>query len=246
MERSQTPRVIGAKRRPQAFEYVAEQLRREIALGLISPGQALPTERDLARLLHAGRATIQAALALLKEEGLVESRRGRAGGTFVVMTPDAAGVDGQVSEATRQALRPMREALLEGLAFRMEVEPIACSLAALFRTDADLTALRTAAGAAREAKDDATFMLHDSEFHAAIAQASHNRFHADALHRVRTVLEEVLSALPESDLWHARSYREHSRIIAVIAAGNEYEAGRLMREHAGATDVFARALLDVL
>lgn len=243
MNRPQTSLEIESRRRPQAFEYVVEQLRREILLGLITPGQALPAERQLAQLLSVGRATVQSAIAVLRQEGLVETRRGRGGGTFVTA---ATEVDAKLTQTMRETLRPIRGALLEALAFRTEIEPLVCSLAALFRTDADLAAMRTAAMACREAPDDQTFMMQDRALHSAIATASHNRFYSDSLHRVRAVLEELLAALPESELWHARSHREHSAIIAAVEERDGSVAADFMREHAGATDIFAKALLEVL
>ena len=67
----------------RAHEYVAEQIRRHIALRLIKPGESLPAERDLAGMFGVGRPTIQHALSLLEAAGLVEARRGRRGGTFI-------------------------------------------------------------------------------------------------------------------------------------------------------------------
>jgi len=48
----------------RAHEYVAEQIRRHIALRLIKPGEALPAERELAGMFGVGRPTIQHALRL--------------------------------------------------------------------------------------------------------------------------------------------------------------------------------------
>src|SRR4051794_39670314 len=68
---------------PRAHEYVAEQLRRQIGLHVVPVGGALPTERELSAMFGVGRATVQAAVRLLEAERLVETRRGRHGGTFV-------------------------------------------------------------------------------------------------------------------------------------------------------------------
>ena len=68
----------------RAHEYVAEQIRRHITLHIVGPGQSLPTERELVEQFEVGRPTIQMALRLLEAEGLVETRRGRKGGTFVL------------------------------------------------------------------------------------------------------------------------------------------------------------------
>src|SRR2546423_10849648 len=67
----------------RAHEYVAEQIRRHIALRLIEPGESLPSERELTAMFGVGRPTIQHALRLLEAERLVEARRGRSGGTLV-------------------------------------------------------------------------------------------------------------------------------------------------------------------
>ena len=63
---------------------VLERLVTAIATGQYLPGSRLPAERDLAAVLGAGRTTVRAALAQLAERGLVETRRGRHGGTFVL------------------------------------------------------------------------------------------------------------------------------------------------------------------
>ena len=67
----------------RAHEYVAEQIRRQITLRLVASGEPLPAERDLASMFGVGRATVQAAIRLLEADRLVETRRGRRGGTFV-------------------------------------------------------------------------------------------------------------------------------------------------------------------
>src|SRR5204862_6805920 len=74
--------------RLRAHEYVAEQIRRHIALRLICPGESLPSERELAAIFGVGRETIQHALRLLAQDGLLVARRGRRGGTFVSAPPE--------------------------------------------------------------------------------------------------------------------------------------------------------------
>ena len=76
-----TFKPIGTER---SHELVADQVRRQIKLGLIQPNETLPPERELASLLAVGRATVQAAIDLLEAEGMVTRRRGRYGGTFVL------------------------------------------------------------------------------------------------------------------------------------------------------------------
>jgi DNA-binding GntR family transcriptional regulator len=60
---------------------VADDLRREIAQGQFTPGQKLPSRRNLARQYGVAPMTINHAMAVLRDEGLVVSYQGR--GVFV-------------------------------------------------------------------------------------------------------------------------------------------------------------------
>jgi GntR family transcriptional regulator len=59
------------------YEQVCAELRRAIADGEIGPGERLPPARDLAAVLHVNSNTVFRALRVLRDEGLVEFRRGR-------------------------------------------------------------------------------------------------------------------------------------------------------------------------
>ncbi|MCC6580564.1 MAG: GntR family transcriptional regulator [Phycisphaeraceae bacterium] len=64
-----------------AYDRVAQSLRERILDGQWSPGDQLPTERQLCELYDASRITIRRALDILAMENLVERRQGA--GTFV-------------------------------------------------------------------------------------------------------------------------------------------------------------------
>ncbi|MGY1710824.1 FadR/GntR family transcriptional regulator [Geodermatophilus sp. SYSU D00758] len=64
-------------------EAVVRRVGSAIALGLLADGEQLPTETDLATMLKVSTVTLREALAELRKLGLVETRRGRGGGSFV-------------------------------------------------------------------------------------------------------------------------------------------------------------------
>lgn len=72
-------------------ESVTRRLGDAIHLGLLEPGEQLPSESTLAGQLGVSTVTLREALATLREQGLVETRRGRTGGSFVC-GPGAASV----------------------------------------------------------------------------------------------------------------------------------------------------------
>jgi GntR family transcriptional regulator len=71
-------------------EQVAAQIRRAIADGEAGPGERLPLAKDLAAVLEVNTNTVLRALRILREEGLLEFRRGR--GITVAGTPQRGAV----------------------------------------------------------------------------------------------------------------------------------------------------------
>jgi GntR family transcriptional regulator len=82
-------------------EQVAGEIRRAIAEGEAKPGERLPPARDLAAELRVNRNTVLRALRQLRDEGLLEFRRGR--GITVAATPDHGAVVVQARELVRLA-----------------------------------------------------------------------------------------------------------------------------------------------
>ena len=72
------------------YKQVAAEIRRAIADGEAKPGDRLPPTRDLAAVLGVNANTVFRALRLLREEGLLEFRRGR--GVSVVGSPERGAV----------------------------------------------------------------------------------------------------------------------------------------------------------
>jgi GntR family transcriptional regulator len=84
-------------------EQVAAELRRAIAEGQAKQGDRLPPAMDLAAVLGVNRNTVLRALRMLRDEGLVEFRRGR--GITVAGTPEQGTVLTQARELLAQAQR---------------------------------------------------------------------------------------------------------------------------------------------
>lgn len=72
------------------YQQVAAEIRRAIADGEAKPGERLPAAKDLAAILGVNKNTVLRSLQILRQEGLLEFRRGR--GITVAGTPERGAV----------------------------------------------------------------------------------------------------------------------------------------------------------
>jgi GntR family transcriptional regulator len=89
--------------RTELHEQVAAEIRRAIADGEAQPGERLPPARDLAAILGVNRNTVLRALRELRDEGLLDFRRGR--GVTVTGTPPQGAIHARARELVELARR---------------------------------------------------------------------------------------------------------------------------------------------
>jgi DNA-binding FadR family transcriptional regulator len=194
-------------------------------------------------MFGVGRPTVRLALRLLEAEGLIEARRGRTGGTFVLQrTDDGRGVAGEM--VTRLLLR--RDQIEELLDYRQTLEPAVARLAARTRTAEDIQAMQAAQSGMLAAESEPEYMRYDTEFHVAVGRATHNRYLAEDIEQIRVEINDALSLLPETEAWHRRLEREHGGIFAAIEAGEGDAAAAATELHISASDRGVRAVLASL
>ncbi len=85
------------------YEQVAGEIRRAIAEGEAKPGERLPPAKDLAAVLGVNANTVLRALRLLRDEGLLEFRRGH--GISVAGTAERGAVVQRAKELVHYARR---------------------------------------------------------------------------------------------------------------------------------------------
>jgi GntR family transcriptional regulator, transcriptional repressor for pyruvate dehydrogenase complex len=218
-----------------AYQLVVERLRRAIHLRQYVPGDRLPSERKLAESLGVSRMTVREALRVLQGEGYVESRRGAAGGPFIVpMT--------QPADRLRAILGERQEEFESILDFRIVVEGGAARLAAERRTDADLDRLRAALDDMRSSSGLAMFRRADSAFHLAIANAAANPMLREAIERARAAMFLPMDAL-EQEVPLRHWVNAHNQLLAAIEGHDAGTAERAMARHVERNRTEIRALL---
>ncbi|EBA17236.1 pyruvate dehydrogenase complex repressor [Roseobacter sp. SK209-2-6] len=161
---------------------VVRQIEQLILRGILSPGERLPAERELAERLGVSRPSLRDAIAELQEGGLLTARAGS--GIFVAEVLGSA-----FSPALIRLFATHDEAVFDYLSFRRDMEGLAAERAAQFGSDADLEVIQTIfdkmVAAGDPALSDEAASL-DAQFHSAIMDASHNVI---MLHMMRSMFD---------------------------------------------------------
>ncbi len=161
---------------------VVRQIEQLILRGVLSPGDRLPAERDLAERLGVSRPSLREAISDMQDRGLLTAKAGS--GVYVA---DALG--SAFSPALVDLFSNHDEAVFDYLTFRREIEGLAAERAARLGSKDDLKVIQAIFDkmviAGDPAQSDEAARL-DAQFHAAIMDASHN---VVMLHVMRSMLD---------------------------------------------------------
>lgn len=133
---SKLPQFSTAVQKQTLAEQVASTLAEAILAGEWQPGEALPTEPELAAAFGVSRAVIRDATRMLAARGLVQAQHGR--GVFVTESQAAA-----FGEALLLALRRSEASVWDVEQFEQMVFPEVCALASISASDADLAKIKS-------------------------------------------------------------------------------------------------------
>jgi len=211
-----------------------------IQLGLFVDGEQLPPETEFAAQLGVSAMTLREALASLRQQGLVETRRGRTGGTFV-RRPASPPLG-----LLRERLRVMTTSSLRDLIDeQFAVSGAAAKLAAARASAADLRRLSTLVRRLSAASTLGSRIRADSRFHIEVAQASQSERLTRLELGLQTQLAELLWLPPEATgttgaavagpatelLDHVAVAAEHAAIADAITAEDGDRARMLAELH---------------
>ncbi|MGF2949528.1 FadR/GntR family transcriptional regulator [Microbacterium alcoholitolerans] len=216
----------------RAFEEVLDQLESAIAAGEYSPGDRLPSERDLAVQLNASRPSIREALRVLEALGVVDVQRGTGHGITLRETPatdslaylfrfhlalrhvDLKSVADILTVYSRWAIReatknsaPLLASVLEEIVARMQDDRLS-----------------------PEQFDEL-----DVSFHLAVVIAADNEFGTLVIEGCRSALSRLIEAATvTAKNWPARRRKlakEHLDIFLAIRDGDADKAETLLTDH---------------
>lgn len=207
-----------------------DRLTGEITAGNLAPGSRLPTEQEMMATFGVSRTVVREAIAVLRAEGLVETRQGS--GAFVSADPRR-----RPFRIDPEGLRSIVD-VVNVMELRIAVESEAAGLAAERRGKSDLARIARTVEAFRKAIDRGESAVDaDYEFHAAIGNATGNTYFSQFLGFLgRFIIPRQTIHVDAEDADSRRVYlegviKEHQQIQKAIEAGDAAAARRAMRTH---------------
>lgn len=215
---------------------VVRRLRESIHLGLLADGERLPAEVDLAAQLGVATVTLREALGALRQDGLVRTRRGRGGGTFVTAPAELSSfrLEQRLMEFPLQELRDIGD-------HRAAVAIATAGLAAERASADNCDRLRTRLELLVEAPDLGSRRRADGRFRLEVAAAAQSARLARAEIALQAEIGDLLWLPLEQAGDHGTVVADHRRLVAAIEKGATARAraiaeGRIRAETARLVD----------
>jgi GntR family transcriptional repressor for pyruvate dehydrogenase complex len=220
-------KTIAPERRGATSEEVVSQLREMIHRGELRPGDRLPPERDLARMLGVSRPTLRAGIRSLSAVGVLKSRQGA--GTFVVKSEGQPTLD---SSPLRLMASLHGFTSAEMFEARLSLEMAVAGLAAERATGDQLaTMAEEVAGMYASLEDPEQFLTHDVRFHQGVAAASGNRILTALMNMVAKILFDIRIKTVKRATDLKESAEMHRGIYSAIRKRDPEAARAAMRDH---------------
>jgi len=210
---------------------VVRQIELLILRGVLSPGERLPSERELAERMSVSRPSLREAIAELQAKGLLVTKQGA--GVFVAEVIGSAFSDSLVA-----LMSDHDDALFDYIAFRRDLEGMAAARAAEVGSETDLAVIAEvfsqmeAAHGQRSPKFEAEL---DARFHMAIIEASHNLV---MLHMMRAMFDLLKQGVfyNRRMMFKQKATREvlldqHRAINAALQERDAQAARRAVEDH---------------
>lgn len=221
-----------------AIESAITKLRDLIASGELSPGDRLPPEPELARLVGVSRNTLREAVRALIHAKVLDVRRGD--GTYVTSLEPHLLLSGLSFVVDLMQDRTV----LELIEVRRILEPAAIALAATRIDDKTVNAVREILERMRNAESTEELIAEDVEFHRLVIRAAGNA-------TLESLLEALVTRTSKARVWRAISgggtqawtLAQHSVIVEALAARDGALAQAASTVLVAASDNWLRHLL---
>jgi len=207
------------------YESVIEQIMNLIKNNKLKPGDKLPPERELAEKLSISRGSLREAFRVLESRGLIKSKPG--GGRYI------REIRKNGHNNTENIILSLeKSSILELLEAREMFEVKIAEVAAQRATPEDIDLIEKALNRMNKEKIDKYKKTEsDTEFHLAIAGASHNFVFVNIIKLHLDLLKETRGKTWQIPGRREEQREEHQAIFRAIKEHNNKKAGEAMMKH---------------
>ena len=204
---------------------IMNQIKRLILEGELKPGDPLPPERELMKLLSVSRPSIREALKSLIGMGLLETTQGNR-------TVVRSLASGRMIEPLHHLLKDDFNIVFEIIEVRKAIEAWNAYYAAKRATPEDIARLEENIESMRIQLETDGFSLEkeDADFHLAISEATHNKVQTHIMFTIYDILKNSIGQY-YNDIDHKTVYRQHLNVISAIKKGDSNLARAKILEH---------------
>lgn len=212
-------------------EAVIDRLSGALSLGLIADGEQLPGESELAAALGVATVTLREALSQLRSLGMIETRRGRGGGSFA-SRPRSFG-----EARLRKRLKGLGAHELRDLGdLQVAVGGMAAMRAAERASEQHLRHLTSLHEALGSAKTPSERRALDGRFHVELAAAAQSTRLAMLEISLQTEQGDLLWLsspydLEQIDAFQRKVVQDHAAILEAISSGDPHRARLALERH---------------
>lgn len=189
---------------------IINQIKTLIMEGELKPGDPLPPERALMKLLNVSRPSIREALKSLVGMGLLETSKGNR----TVVKSIAAG---RMIEPLHHLLKDDFNIVFEIIEVRKAIEAWNAYYAAKRATPDDIARLEDNINSMhiQLETDGLSLEKEDADFHLAISEAAHNKVQTHIMFTIYDILKNSIGQYYD-DLDHHAIYQQHLNIVDAI------------------------------
>lgn len=204
---------------------IANQIKTLIIEGELNPGDPLPPERELMRLLSVSRPSLREALKSLLGMGFLETSKGNR--TIVKSL-----ASGTILDPLQYLLKDDITIVFQLIEVRKAIEAWNAYHAAKRATVADIAKLEKNVKSMQRKLEDDDFSLEkeDADFHLFIAEATHNKIQTHIMFTIYDILKNSIGKYYGNfDL--LKIFHQHLEIVTAIKAKNSEMARSNIIEH---------------
>ncbi len=217
-------------RQTKAYSEIVDAIWNAIESQSLSPGEKLPSEKDLAKILNVARPTLREALSVLHYVGVVDCVQG---GGYYIKSLTQPTLSASLASLSRNV------SIYHVVNARLAVEPETCRMAADARSIDDILHLRQLLDKVEGTPPPGTYPIAiDTAFHAALGRASGNPLLASVVETLLSLRNQVWALYQTLQSGGAGTERylsdvkhDHELVFGAVKEGDTQAAFDHMRNH---------------